>query len=433
MRLLLRFTVASLIFSAWILQAGPAFGQAGTLDTTFGNGGVTVTTLTTASASNSAIPYAIALQTATGLPTTGDILVLAIVTTTGAGASTTTEVLGYTPAGALDSKFGSEGIARLPAVLGPPAMAVQSNGQIVVVGADNSSVLAAERLNANGTVDTTFGNAGLASTDLNCCGTEMAVAVEPDSGDIIACTQLEPTGRRQPFHTALARFLSTGDVDPTFGTDGVVNVAGVGGCAAVAVLSTGEILIENGPSAQFTPSGVQESTVTGGTILASGGSENPPSIGTLFLPDGDYLAAEEIFTGEESRAHNAAAQVVRFTVAGETDTSFTSAPFHFAGSGGSGIEAQPNAIAVQANGDIVVVGEQTTSNQSGSVTVNGLARLASSGELDTTFGTGGTVTNSVPSGTEGLNGVLIDSQGRIVTVGLANSFTSITVSRYLSQ
>jgi Domain of unknown function (DUF5122) beta-propeller len=116
-----------------------------------------------------------------------------------------------------------------------------------------------------------------------------------------------------------------------------------------------------------------------------------------------------------------------------TDASFTNAPFHFAGSGGSGIEAQPNAIAVQSNGDIVVVGEQTTSSQSGTVTVNGLARLTPSGELDTTFGTGGTVTNSVPSGTEGLNGVLIDSKGRIVTVGLANSFTSIAVSRYLSE
>jgi uncharacterized delta-60 repeat protein len=258
----------------------------------------------------------------------------------------------------------------------------------------------------------------------------MAVAVEPTSGDIIACTQLEPTGRRQPFHTALARFLSTGAVDTTFGSDGVVNVAGVGGCAAVAVLSTGEILVENGPSAQFTSAGVRESTVTGGTIVATGASAEPPS---LFLADGDYLAAQEVFTGEESRGHNAAAQVLRFTVTGASDPTFANMTFHFAGTGGPGIEAQPNAIAVQPNGDIVVVGLQTAASQGGTTLVNGLARLTSSGELDTTFGTGGTVTNTVPSGTEGLEEVLIDSQGRIVTVGIANSFTALTVSRYLAK
>jgi hypothetical protein len=80
----------------------PVHAAAGSLDTTFGTGGVTVTTLATAGNNNSAIPYAIALQTASGIPTTGDILVLAIVTINGIGASTTTEVLAYTPAGVLD-------------------------------------------------------------------------------------------------------------------------------------------------------------------------------------------------------------------------------------------------------------------------------------------------------------------------------------------
>jgi uncharacterized delta-60 repeat protein len=429
-----RFVLAVLLVFGLALGVKSVEAAAGSLDTTFGTGGVVVTTLTTPSDSNSAIPYAVAQQTTPGLATTGDILVLVIVTTTGAGASTTTEVLAYTSAGVLDKNFGNKGIAALPIVLGPPAMAVQPDGRIVVVGAGTSSnVLAAERLNTNGTADTAFGTDGLATTSLNCCGTEMTVAVEPSSGDIVACTQLEPTGRKEAFHTALAQFLSDGTVDTSFGSDGIVNVVGVGGCAAVALLSDGDILVENGPSAQFNFAGIQESTVTGGTIVATGGSENPLSIGSIFQPNGDYLAAEEVFTGEESRGHNAAAQVLRFTVTGVQDSTFVSPPFHFAGTGGSGIEAQPNAIALQSNGDIVVVGLQTTSSQSGTTLVNGLARLTSSGALDTTFGTSGTVTNAAPSGTEGLDGVLIDSQGRIVTVGVANSFTAVTVSRYLAH
>jgi uncharacterized delta-60 repeat protein len=411
----------------------PVQAAAGSLDTTFGTGGVTVTTLAPTGDNNSAIPYAIALQTASGIPTTGDILVLVIVTTNGIGASTTTEVLAYTPAGVLDKTFGNKGIAPLPATLGFPAMAIQSNGQIVVVGVSSSSVLAAARLNANGSVDSKFGDNGLASTTLNCCGTEMTVVVEPGSGDIVACTQLEPTGRRQPFHTALARFLSTGALDATFGTNGIVNVVGVSGCAAVAALSTGEILIENGPSAQFSAAGVQESTVTGGSIVATGGSGEPLTTGNIFQQNGDYLVAEEIFTGEESRAHNAATQVVRFTANGSTDSTFNNTPFHFVGSGGSGIEAVPSAIALQTNGDVVIVGEQSTESQSGTTTVNGLARLTPNGALDPTFGTGGTVTNTIPSGTLGLSGVAIDSEGRIVTIGITSSFTSLAVSRYLAQ
>jgi uncharacterized delta-60 repeat protein len=211
-------------------------------------------------------------------------------------------------------------------------------------------------------------------------------------------------------------------------------VPAVGGCSALALLSTGEILVVNAKNiAQFTPTGSLESTVTGGTIVASAGSQNP-SIASAFQPNGDYLLANALFVGLESRAHNAAAQVLRFTSTGSEDSTFANPNFRFVGTGGSGIEAIPNGIAVQANGDIVVVGLQSTPNSSGTVTVNGLTRLTPSGSLDSTFGTGGTVTNSIPAGTEGLQGVVIQpADGKIVTVGTANNQTELTISRYLAQ
>jgi hypothetical protein len=125
--------------------------------------------------------------------------------------------------------------------------------------------------------------------------------------------------------------------------------------------------------------------------------------------------------------------VLRFTGTGGADSTFADPSFHFEGTGGDGIEAIPNALAVQTDGDIVVVGVQTTSTQSGTTNVNGLARLTPSGALDPTFGSGGVVANSVPSGTEGLYAVIIDAQGRIDTVGIANSNTAVFVSRYLSE
>ena len=95
-----------------------------------------------------------------------------------------------------------------------------------------------------------------------------------------------------------------------------------------------------------------------------------------------------------------------------------------------GCENLPNGVAIQANGDIVVVGGHSTT----SATLNGLARLTPSGSFDSTFGTNGIVTNSTPTGTGGLEGVVIQpADGKIVTIGVANNLTELTISRYLAQ
>ena len=201
----------------------------------------------------------------------------------------------------------------------------------------------------------------------------------------------------------------------------------------LALLSTGEILVVNGQGiAQFTPEGSLESTVTGGTLLESAGSESPSSV-SRFYPNGDYLLATPLDIGP-GRAHNTAVEVLRFTATGGADSTFANPTFRFVGTGGSGIEDVPSGIAIQATGDIVVVGQHFTQNTSGSSTLNGLARLTPNGSLDSTFGTGGTVTNSVPTGAQGLDGVVIQpADGKIVTVGIANNQTELAISRYLGQ
>jgi hypothetical protein len=68
------------------------------------------------------------------------------------------------------------------------------------------------------------------------------------------------------------------------------------------------------------------------------------------------------------------------------------------------------------------------------VLVLDIFRYLPSGNFDTTFGTNGIVTNSVPAGTGGLEGVVIQpADGKIVTVGTANNLTELTVSRYLAR
>lgn len=424
MRELNRFILLGLLSLCLAFPSQFAHAAAGNLDTSFGKGGVTVTTLTTPGGSNGVLPFSVQLQS------DGKILVLADVLN---GASASTDVLRYTSTGVLDTTFGNGGIAVLPMTLAESSMAIQPNGQIVVAG-NNVSAFTAERLNTNGTIDASFGSNGVASASLNgrFPGTQLVVMIET-SGNILVVGQLEPTGRREPFQTFLARFTSAGALDNSFGANGSTLATAVGGCTALAELSNGNILVVNRQEiAQFTSTGSLESTVPGGSIIASAGSSFP-SPASLFQPDGDFLLGEMVFVGEESRARNGAVQVQRFASNGAAGTAFADPTFHFAGTGGSGIEASPGAMAVQPNGDIVIVGGQSTLTQTGATTVNGLARITPSGILDSTFGTNGTVTNSVPAGTQGLVGVTIQLDGRIVAIGLANDSAALTVSRYLGQ
>ena len=414
-----RSVLPGLLAFSLIVGANSAWAAAGSLDPTFGRGGVTATNF---ASQNSVIPYSIKLQT------DGKILVLVV-----AGGEAA-EVLRYTSAGALDPSFGSNGIATLPTPANTfGSMALQSNGQIVVAGdiTDPSSGAAAfgvQRLNTNGTVDTNFGRGGLGVASIGFPGTQAVLLIQPN-GDILLGAQLEPTGRGQPFHTALARFGPSGALDPAFGSNGTVSVPAVGGCTALALLSDGQILVVNANEiAQFTSNGGLEPTVTGGTIVASAGSENP-SIPSIFQPNGDYLLATEVAIGA-ARNHNFAAQVLRFTPTGGADPTFANPTFRFTGNGGTSVEDVINGIAVQANGNLVVAGLHSTPSS----TVNALARLTSSGTFDSTFGTNGIVINSVPVGTDGFEGVVIQpADNKIVVVGTANNLTQLTVSRYLAQ
>ena len=404
-----------------------AANTAGTLDTNFGNGG---------SVTNTLIPQAndssIALPEGLGFQSNGDILLMVGVTITGANASSTTQVLRYTPAGVLDITFGSNGIAVLPTTFEGFAMAIDSSNRIVIAG-DSSATedLAAARLTANGALDTTFGSGGIATTNQSCCGEGGAVVIEPatvgtGANDILFCGGLFPTGRRQPSTTVLARWTSSGQLDPNFGSGGIVHIVGPGGCTAVAVLSTGEILDANGTTAQFEANGTLESSASGGAVVASATINSPET--TLFQPNSDFVVAQALFVGEESRGHNSSVEVLRFTATGAADSTFAEPSFHFEGSGGTDIQAVPDAIALQSNGDIVVVGGQTMFAQSGTTTIDGIARLTPNGDLDPTFGSGG-IAITPTSG----NLAAIDSQGRIIVAGEAGSDTQVVVSRYLGQ
>jgi len=108
---------------------------------------------------------------------------------------------------------------------------------------------------------------------------------------------------------------------------------------------------------------------------------------------------------------------------GKTETSFTG-------------DAIANALAIQANGNIVVAGEELDSSSN---EFFALARYNTDGLLDTSFGTGGTVTTDF-SGSASADsvaaGVAIEGDGKIVVAGYTDAGANppnFAISRYVAN
>jgi uncharacterized delta-60 repeat protein len=144
----------------------------------------------------------------------------------------------YAATGTLDPTFATGGVFHLPigGYTGANAVAIQSDQKIVVAGgfsgasSGNAFVL---RLNASGTVDTAFGNQGLATSP----GAAYAVAIQADGA--IVSAGYDAMSRRY-----VRRHLASGAVDTSFGTAGVATHATSGSWGSTLTLqSDGKILV----------------------------------------------------------------------------------------------------------------------------------------------------------------------------------------------
>lgn len=90
---------------------------------------------------------------------------------------------------------------------GASAVAVQPNGQAVVGGSHYlaTSVFGLARVNTNGSLDTTFGNSGTVTTDIQGDDGIGALVIQPN-GDIVAAGSSEDNSTGQT-DVAVARYI----------------------------------------------------------------------------------------------------------------------------------------------------------------------------------------------------------------------------------
>jgi uncharacterized delta-60 repeat protein len=143
----------------------------------------------------------------------------------------------------LDTTFGSgTGFVTTNFGLGPnfenygQSIAIQTDGKIVMggyvfdnsSGGTNTNHFTLARYNTDGSLDTSFGSGGLVvtpnfttSSDDQCFSIAIYNNAGINNGKILMCGQTSPLfAPTVPYSFVLARYTTTGSLDPTFGTLG---------------------------------------------------------------------------------------------------------------------------------------------------------------------------------------------------------------------
>jgi uncharacterized delta-60 repeat protein len=335
----------------------------------------------------------------------------------------------YNPNGSLDTTFSGDGkqTTDFGGIDRAAAVALQGNGRIVAVGGANAD-FALARYNLNGSLDTTFSGDGKQTTDFGGGGDiANAVAIQGD-GKIVAAGQ--GTG-----NFALARYNLNGSLDPTFSGDGkqTTDFGGSDTANGVAVQADGKIiavgsggsLFENFALARYDPNGTLDPSFSeDGTQTNSFGGDDEAT-GVAVQPDGKIVAVGSI--GASGFA------LARYNPDGSLDASFSGDGKQTTVFGGELFGEEANAVAIQPDGKIIVVGRaEILTGDHGSRLLFALARYNPNGTLDSGFSGDGRQTTAFgsPFVSAWANGVAIQGNGKIVVAGGMGGARDFALARY---
>ena len=426
---------------AAVIVTGMARAQAGQLDATFGTGGIFVTRDTQ---SFDAAADAVVLQGDGKIVVAGEIGSLA-------------GVLRLNTNGTLDSSFGTGGIVHInvPSGLGGGVqvvgVAIQTDGKIVAgistVNSDGPRSFLLARLETSGALDPSFGSGGLVTTFP--FGRELSptvLALQPDGKILLAGDGVT------------VRYETTGQLDGAFGKGGVAPIS-LTSVTAIALQSNGQILIAGGGPRRdsFPPAPIFQTASIAGlisrynangsldTTFGAGGQAACVAAASAMVVQstGKIVVAGSILAklAAPPVGSSAGFGLVRYNTNGSIDTTFGTRGVAITAFNGAPA-TEPLTLALQSNGDMIgagVAGQVASNASAPALSSFALARYLSTGQLDTTFGSGGRVTTAFGGNTASITAVAIQSDGNIVAVGnsdadVQGSFVNnIAVARYLGK
>jgi uncharacterized delta-60 repeat protein len=278
---------------------------------------------------------------------------------------------------------------------------------------------AVARLTTNGAVDTTFGTNGSVIFDIDGGSNDRLVGMALTQSGKIVLSGHYGVRDGAPFTPVVVRLNADGSLDSTFGVGGKVHLTQLasGYAVAVAVTSDEKVIVSgakgSGPYVlRLNADGSVDTTfgINGLSNIAGVNASYAYVKQVLLQPDGKILVTGDTGDGPGNSQYDWF--VARFNTDGTQDSSFN-------GGTARTIDIASNCehaadLALDANGRIVIGGDTLCGSY------YALARLNQNGSTDTSFGIGGVVlTKPTANELHTFAQVLVQPDGRIVGVGVA--------------
>jgi uncharacterized delta-60 repeat protein len=267
----------------------------------------------------------------------------------------------------LDANFGTAGIATYSALLGTSgrALVVQSDGKIVVVGDESSTVsdssdkrILITRFSDLGILDTSFGSNGRFISSTNEKGQAQDVVID-SSGRIIFTGSI--VGTVAPGAAIVGRLTITGSLDTSFATQGYLinEFNGDPRLNAIAIRPNGNLVAVGTYGGPF-PSTQQSPIVV--CLTQAGAFDSDCGVdGWTYLPtlNSDVYADDVVVTADNaillsgmSESIDPAPMVMRLDHTGVRDNNFGSSGTWL----GTDLTGRMYSLAIQADGRILSAG-----------------------------------------------------------------------------
>jgi uncharacterized delta-60 repeat protein len=342
--------------------------------------------------------------------------------------------------GGLDGNFGTGGKVTTKIGNGNDYgndLVRQPDGKLVVAGSSYQNAtlgdFALARYNANGSLDTSFNGTGKVTTAFGPSWDNAAALVRQPDGKFVAAG-VSNNGSNDDF--ALARYNPNGSPDTSFnGTGQVTTAIGTGNDRglALALQPDGKLVVagrsNNGSDddfalARYNPNGSPDTSFNGtGKVTTAIGVADDTGNAVALQADGKIVVA-----GDTRINGQLTVALARYNPNGSLDTSFN-------GTGkvttAIGSTSAAHEVVLQPDGKLVIAGVGTNSSQF----VFALARYNPNGSLDTSFNGTGMVTTPIGSGENVAEDLVLQPDGKIAVTGFSyvGSRRFFALARYKSN
>lgn len=332
-----------------------------------------------------------------------------------------TTIVTYAQSGTLDTSFGDQGIAKASAFAGynyAEATLVQEDGKILVAGNAGFSSnyqMAIARFNADGTLDSSFGDDGTMRFPVGSVKSFiMDLKQQPDGKILIGGYTWDNTQA----DLALVRLNLDGSFDTSFGIDGIshLSTSSTDTGEKIALLEDGKILFggykdNNFSVARFNADGSLDTSFGNEGFSVTVFQEGSSYMKDIAVQNDDKIVANGFVLNGDNRYQIAA---IRLNADGTADNSFAANGKTLFSIGEWNDFS--TAMTLQEDGKILVGGHKWIMQLDQRHDFF-IVRLNVDGSLDTSYGVDGVAVARVVDGANYSNAMVIQEDGKPILVG----------------